>query len=289
MSLCESCGWTLSTCVCNPAKANGVALKYKTMRTTTVTRSNSSPTIVRSPRQSVSSSPSVSMPSSIPAAPVLVAQKSAVFRGHSSAPIAASPPSSHPAPPSRAPTTPTAPSSSFGLVSYAAPKVNSLSTELFAPCCQQLGLCARREGPTLVVGNAVQRLNAVGKPDWASVLAQFSYQDCIDVLVQVLRGVEGAVLTAELCKWFLDTELIQDDEHRFQLFFSLLHCLPASNRSLVMLLSEGLSGFPSVAALTLGPALLGLPPALPSGHAFVKFLVGLPAKQLLMESVDGAW
>ncbi len=182
--------------------------------------------------------------------------------------------------------------------------------ELFAPCCQQLALCARREGPVVALKDAVQKLSAAGRFGWLNVLSQCAYQDCIDVLAHLLRTVDGALVTAECVKWFLDMDLVADEEHRFQLFFSLLHCLPPQNRAWCMMLSEGFAEFPSVAALSLGPALLGLHPALPSGlifryvhlriyifflfsflsgHAFVKFLVSLPSRPILMEPLEGSW
>lgn len=105
--------------------------------------------------------------------------------------------------------------------------------EHFGPFCQQLRLCARREGPVDPLKDAVQRLIAAGRGGWLNVVPLCAYQDCIDVLAFLLRSIEGALVTQECVKWFLDTDLIQDDEHRFQLFFSLLHCLPPVNRGYV--------------------------------------------------------
>jgi hypothetical protein len=58
-----------------------------------------------------------------------------------------------------------------------------------------------------------------------------------------------------------------------------------------MLLSEGLAGFPSVAALSLGPMLLGLHPALPSGfflclQCLISFL--MRSRTIICEIFGGA-
>ncbi len=169
------------------------------------------------------------------------------------------------------------------------PTSASLSPPVFVAICQQLSACAQRQGPDAPVGRAVERIMAAAK-NWTSFVPLCSYQDSIDLLVHALRTLEAPLVTSELCRWVLEVEMGGDDEHRFQLFYSLVNCLPSSNRSMLMHLKDGLAGFPSVMALQLGPALLGLPASMPSGQVFVKFLVAFPGWAVQAEPVEpGSW
>jgi hypothetical protein len=169
------------------------------------------------------------------------------------------------------------------------PASPAVPNPVFAAVCQQLALCAKRQGPDVPVGGAVARLVAAGK-NWGPTVPCCAYQDCIDLLVHALRSFDSPLITTELCRWVLEAEKVVEEEHRFQLMGSLLYVLPASNRALVMQLVEGLAGFPSVMALQLGPPLLGLPQSMPSGHTFVKFLVALSARPVQMEPAEpGSW
>lgn len=60
----------------------------------------------------------------------------------------------------------------------------------------------------------------------------------MEVLNHFLRSLSPPLLTAELCKWFMEAEAISDREFQFYLFHSLVDCLPNANRAALLKVLE---------------------------------------------------
>jgi hypothetical protein len=110
--------------------------------------------------------------------------------------------------------------------------------------------------------------------NWKTLVALLSSQQCIAALIHFLRKLESPLITSTLCRWFLENEAIADENHRFQLFYSLVHCLPENHRKCLELISSGLDfGCP---VKGLGGALLGLPVGHFAGECFVQNFLCIP-------------
>ena len=288
----SSCDKCIGLCECGDRASSSRFGTQRSMTSLGMTRTQSTPAITRSaPR---------------PVAPLSLSSGSQVSvergqgraSGHNSgngSPRPVSVISKVPAPP-QAPVSPRVRPVTMAASVSSVPKAPDLfpgsasaTQSVFPAVCQQLALCAKRQGPDTPLGGAVGRLVA-GAKNWQAMIPFCSYQDCIDLLVHALRSLDASLVTPELCRWATEAEMVADEEHRFQLLFSLINVLPPANRAMMMQLTEGLAGFPSVMALQLGPALLGLPASMPSGHALVKFLVALPAWASQVEPCEpGSW
>jgi hypothetical protein len=96
--------------------------------------------------------------------------------------------------------------------------------------------------------------------NWAEAMKSLSLAEAVEVICHFLSSLKQPLLTIELCRWFQDTDAVQDAKFRLRLLCSLIHCLPKPNRVGLSLLVAALPRSGDVAVMQpLFPALLGLP------------------------------